>query len=72
MGPRTGQTVHPQDSVENLKLFSPKSVPIRRYIKVRMYANPYIDTEYFKEGEGKAPWHDIEVSPTTNATRRAG
>ena len=43
----------------NIKLFSPKSVPIRRHIKVRVDTNPYVDTEYFQRRRRKdaTMWH---------------
>lgn len=42
----------------SLRLFSPKSVPVRRHIKVKGGANPYIDREYFlKRKKGTTAWH---------------
>ncbi|MBR6910429.1 MAG: group II intron reverse transcriptase/maturase [Candidatus Methanomethylophilaceae archaeon] len=35
-------------SSDALKLVSPKEIPIRRHIKVKALANPYIDKEYFQ------------------------
>lgn len=42
-----------------LRLFSPKSVPIRRHIKTRKDANPYIDRVYFQKRrkKGATVWH---------------
>lgn len=42
-----------------LRLFSPKSMPIRRHIKVRKNANPYIDRMYFlnRRKKGATVWH---------------
>lgn len=36
-------------ATEDVALYSPKQMAIRRHIKVRMNANPYIDTAYFAE-----------------------
>jgi RNA-directed DNA polymerase len=44
-------------SDEDTVLFDPAGVPIRRYIKARSDANPYLDTDYFeKRKKAKVLW----------------
>lgn len=51
-------------------LISPKEMPIRRHIKVRAEANPYLDKEYFQERQ--KPGRKCKFETKTASTKRSG